>query len=104
MAVGGAPDGRDAHREPPGLSAQRVYAFWALRLGKLPDEVDELPLEWSSGWLLDQMMALETNPDEWWKNKPVGFVDDEDESWGGAFEPPAGYERLPMHEEVSDGE
>jgi len=36
----------------------------------------------------------------------VGFYDDGDEeSWlAGDAEPPAGWQRLPMHEEVSDGE
>lgn len=70
----------------------------------MPDVVDELPLEWSSGWLFEQMARLDANPEEWWK-RPVGFYDDDGEDeWSRGGEPPAGYQRLPMHEEVSDGE
>lgn len=64
-------------------------------------------LEHSSGWLFEQMARLDTNPQEFWK-QPVGFFDDSDAEydplWDGAVSPPAGWERLPMHEEVSDGE
>lgn len=66
-----------------------------------------MPLEWSGGWLFEQMARLDAeDPQEWWK-RPIGFYDDEgDEEWlgGGDVAPPAGWERLPMHEEVSDGE
>lgn len=62
-------------------------------------------LEHSSGWLFEQMMVLDRNPDEW-KNKPVGFGDDDaDEGWAGGDpdEWQRSLDRLPMHEEeVSD--
>lgn len=65
-------------------------------------------LEHSSGWLFEQMARLAANPEEWWKSGPVGFFDDEDPEYDPMFdaaaEPPAGYQRLPMHEEVSSGE
>lgn len=82
-----------------------MYAWWALKTGKMPAEVDAMLVEHSSGWLFEQMARLDANPDEWWK-QPVGFFDDEDdEAWsGGGVEPPAGWQRLPMHEEVSDGQ
>lgn len=61
-------------------------------------------LEHSSGWLFEQMARLDANAEAWWK-QPVGFYDDDGDEWSsGGAEPPAGWERLPMHEEVSDGE
>jgi hypothetical protein len=69
----------------------------------MPAEVDEMLLEHSSGWLLEQMVVLDANPDEW-RKQLVGFYDDDaDDEWSsGGVEPPAGWERLPIHEEVSD--
>ena len=67
-----------------------------------------MPLEWSSGWLFEQMAKLDGNAEEWWKSGPVGFFDDSDPEydplWDASVSPPVGWERLPMHEEVSDGE
>lgn len=54
------------------------------------------------------MAALDTNSEEWWKKGPVAFLDDEDPDddpmFRMEFEPPPGYQRLPVHEEVSGGE
>jgi hypothetical protein len=61
-------------------------------------------LEHSSGWLFQQMAQLAaSDPTEWLKAGPVGFFDDEDPDYDPMFdtvaEPPAGWQRLPMHEE-----
>lgn len=75
--------------------------MWA-RYGKTPAEVDEWPVEWSTGWLLERVLELEAvirGDDKWNDGVGVGFgVDDPD--WDPAFDapavPPPGWERLPM--------
>jgi hypothetical protein len=66
-----------------------------------------LPLEWSSGWLFEQMALLDANPAEWWKKPfPAGFYD-EDEDGGAVYPaqgPPDGWQHLPWDEEVNGGE
>lgn len=66
-------------------------------------------LEHSSGWLLEQMVALDTDAEKWWKQGGIGFVDadpDHDPMFDGGAEPPPGWELLPVYqpEEVSRGE
>lgn len=68
-----------------------------------------MPVEWSGGWLLNQMVLLDTNPDKWWnEGGRVGFIDDDDLGWDpfaeAGVEPPPGWQTLPMHKEVSGGE
>lgn len=54
------------------------------------------------------MMTLEFSDPAQWLKQPIGFVDDEDPDHDPAFDmsvsPPSGWERLPMHEEVTGGE
>lgn len=54
------------------------------------------------------MVALEFSDPAEWVKRPTGFVDDEDPDYDPAFDmpaaPPVGWERLPMHEEVTGGE
>lgn len=69
-----------------------------------------MPVEWSGGWLLQQMVLLDTNPEKWWnEGGNIGFVDDDEFGWDpfaeAGVEPPAGWQSLPMHEgTVSGGE
>lgn len=68
-----------------------MYAVWA-RYGKTPSEVDDWPLEWSSGWLLERVleleMALRHDPKLWDDGVPTGFgLDDPDVD--PAFDAPA---------------
>ena len=61
-----------------------------------------MPVTWSSGWLLEQMVALDTDPEAWWKKGvPLSLYDpDPDEDpWHSPSGPPPGYQRLPWHEE-----
>jgi hypothetical protein len=81
-----------------------VYAFWALKTGKTPDEVDAMPVAWSAGWLLERMLELEGEPEKW-KGQQIGFgLDDPD--WDPAFDAVPDVGNLPFYEpeEVSDGE
>ena len=71
-----------------------------MRFGFTPDEVDEWPIVWSQGWLLERVLEYEHDPEKW-KGQPIGFSES---SGAGMTEPPAGWEQLPMIEEVSDGE
>jgi hypothetical protein len=64
----------------------------------MPAEVDEMLAHYSMGWLLKQMVELETNPEKWWKAGGLGFGDAAAE-----WVPPEGWEQLPMEGEVSDG-
>jgi hypothetical protein len=74
----------------------------------LPDEVDDMPLQWSGGWLFDQLALLLTDPKKFWDG-PVGFGGDDpdyDPMFDADAAPPDGWERLPVYVppvEVSDG-
>jgi hypothetical protein len=69
-----------------------------------------MPIAWSAGWLLQQMILLDANPEKWWNEGGVigfGLEDpDYDPAFDEAVEPPPGYESLPFYEppEVNDGE
>jgi hypothetical protein len=78
-----------------------------VRYGYTPDEVDQWPIGWSTGWLLERAMELEFDQDKW-KNQRVGFVGDSAD-YDAAAEPPDGWQSLPMIDAdgkvvVSDGE
>lgn len=58
-------------------------------------------VEHSAGWLFEQMVLLETDPEKWWKQGAVGIGDDDpdhDPAFDGIDLPPAGWESLPMYD------
>jgi hypothetical protein len=71
----------------------------------LPNEVDDMPLAWSGGWLFNQLALLETDPKKFWDG-PVGF-DDAGDEWrervDGLVDLPDGWQNSPVEwrEEVN---
>lgn len=75
----------------------------------MPDEVDELNFI-TVAWLTEQLLHHIQDENKWW-NSPYGFnlLATNDPDYDPAYttdgeDPPAGYQRLPMHQEVNGGE